>query len=66
MKELTYEEASLKLEKLVSELEKGDLSLEDTVKKYNEATKLSGYCAALLNNAKLKITKLSQEEENEG
>lgn len=62
---LTYEEAMKKLEKLVEELEKGELSLEDTVKLYDEATKLSGYCAGLLNNAKLRISEMTANKEDE-
>lgn len=56
---MTYENASAKLKELVDELEKGDKTLEDTVKLYDEAVKLSGYITALLNNAKLKITEIS-------
>lgn len=59
MENMTYEQAVKKLEKAVVRLEKGDLSLEDTVKLYNEATKLSGYCTAMLENAKTKISELN-------
>lgn len=62
MDNLTYEQAIEKLEKIVIELEKGDMPLEDTVKLYDEATRLSGYCTALLNNAKTKITELSSKD----
>ena len=64
-KNMKYEEAMKKLEELVLRLEKGDMPLEDTVKVYDEATKLSGYCTALLENAKLKITELSQDGESD-
>ena len=60
-KNMKYEEAFSELEKLTEILEKGDLPLEETVKVYDEATKLFGYCTALLDNAKLKITQLSQD-----
>ena len=60
-KNMKYEEAVAELEKLTVTLEKGDLPLEDTVKIYDEATRLYGYCTALLENAKLKITELSQD-----
>lgn len=65
MKKMTYEEAMKKLGEKVALLEKGELPLEDTVKIYDEAVKLSGYCTALLDNAKLKITELSEKKENE-
>ena len=64
-KNMKYEEAVKKLEEIVIKLEKGDMALEDTVKLYDEATKLSGYCTALLENAKLKITEISEKEDAE-
>lgn len=64
MKKMTYEEAVKKLEEKVVLLEKGELPLEETVKVYDEAMKLSGYCTAMLDNAKLKITELSENKEN--
>lgn len=64
MKNLKYEDAVKKLETIVEKLEKGDLALEETIKLYDEATKLSGYCTAMLDNAKLKIQELSEKKEN--
>ena len=64
MKKLKYDEAIKKLEALVVKLEKGDCSLEETIKLYDEATKLSGYCTAMIDNAKLKIEELSEKKEN--
>lgn len=64
MKNLKYEDAVKKLEGIVEKLEKGDLALEETIKLYDEATKLSGYCTAMLDNAKLKIQELSENKED--
>lgn len=61
MENMSYEQAVKKLEKAIQRLEKGDLSLDETVELYNEATKLSGYCTAMLDNAKTKISELSSE-----
>lgn len=63
MKNIKYENAIKKLEEIVLKLEKGDLPLEETIKLYDEATKLSGYCTAMLDNAKLKIEELSEKKE---
>lgn len=63
MENMTYEQAVKKIEKIVLKLEKGDLPLEDTVRLYDEATKLTGYCTAMLNNAKVRITELTVQEE---
>ena len=68
MKNMKYEDAVKKLEELVQKLEKGDMTLDETVACYDEATKISGYCEAMLNNAKLRIEELrvnKEEEENE-
>lgn len=62
---MSYEEAVKLLEEKVALLEKGEMPLEETVKLYDEAMKLSGYCTALLNHAKLKITELSENGEND-
>lgn len=64
MENLTFEEALKQLEEKVQLLEKGDKSLDDTLKIYDEAVKLSGYCSALLNTAKMKISELNISEGN--
>lgn len=61
-KETTYEEASAALAKLVEKLEKGDLSLDETVKTYAQAQKLSAECVDLLEKAKLKITQIGEQK----
>lgn len=64
MKNLKYEQAVKKLEEIVLKLEKGDLPLDETIRLYEEATKLSGYCSAMLDNAKLQIENISTEKGN--
>lgn len=54
-KEINYEESIKKLEKIVSDLEKGKLPLEDSLKKYEEGVKLASACTKKLNEAKRKI-----------
>lgn len=61
-KETTYEEASAALAGLVEKLEKGDLSLDETVKTYAQAQKLSAECVDLLEKAKLKITQIGEQK----
>ncbi|MFQ6605406.1 MAG: exodeoxyribonuclease VII small subunit [Fidelibacterota bacterium] len=48
-----------KLEKLLQELESGELSLNDSLKKYEEGVKLSETCKAILEEAEQKIETLS-------
>ena len=47
----SFEETIKELEKIATELENGDLSLEDSVSKFEEGMKLSKQCNDLLENA---------------
>ena len=49
------------LEKIVSELEKGDLSLDNSVNKFEEGMKLSKECNKILEEAQKKITILLED-----
>lgn len=69
VKELKFEEAMQELEKIANDLEKGDLSLEESVTKFEEGMKLSKQCNDMIEKAEKKITILLQkdgkiEEEN--
>ena len=61
-KELTYEEAMTRLEKIVSMLETDTLSLDDSLKLFEEGTKLARFCNKTLDEAELQITKLNSGE----
>lgn len=49
-KDLNFEQAMSKLEKIATELEKGELSLDESVSKFEEGMKLSKQCSDLLEN----------------
>lgn len=53
------------LEKIVSELEDGNLSLDDSVKKFEDGIKLSKHCNEILNKAEREITILLEKENGE-
>jgi exodeoxyribonuclease VII small subunit len=55
MKEIKFEEALKKLEDIVSKLEAGDMSLEESLSKYEEGIKLSKICSRQLEAAKSKV-----------
>ncbi|MEC7911520.1 MAG: exodeoxyribonuclease VII small subunit [Pseudomonadota bacterium] len=58
-KDTTNFEASLKkLEKIVLKLEDGDISLEDSVKSFEEGIGLVKECQKQLSEAELKVKKL--------
>lgn len=54
--EKTFEEGILELEKIVLDLESGDMTLDDSMKKFEEGMKLSKHCGELLASAEKKIT----------
>lgn len=60
-KELNFEDAFNKLEEIVDDLESGDLSLEDSLKKFEEGIKLSRICNEKLEKARQKIEVLMKE-----
>lgn len=63
-KTMKFEAAVEKLEALVRKLEGGDLTLEDSLKAFEEGIGLARVCEARLKEAKGKIEKLIQKENN--
>ena len=61
-KKKTYEEAIARLEEITSQLEKGGIPLEQSLKLFEEGTKLSAYCYKILNEAQQKVTELSTDD----
>ena len=62
MKEVKFEEKMKKLETIANELEKGDLSLEESVSKFEEGMKISKECNEIIQNTEKKITMLLQQD----
>ena len=62
MKEKSFEEALLKLEEIIRDLEKGEIPLDDMVKKYTEATSLVKFCSEKLDNATKTVNKILNED----
>lgn len=63
MEEMNFEETMEMLEQIANTLEKGDLSLEESLVKFEEGMKLSKKCNEILENAQKKITILLSEGE---
>lgn len=57
---LTFEASIERLDQIVAALESGDVSLEESIKLFEEGTALSARCAKLLDEAELKVTRLMQ------
>ena len=62
MEEESFEESLLKLESIIRELEKGEVPLDDMVKKYTEAMELVKFCSEKLNNATQTVNKILNED----
>ncbi len=62
MAKVKFEEALKGLEDIVERLEKGDLSLDETLSEYESGIKLYKQCLALLENAEKKIQVLVKDE----
>jgi len=62
-KDLNFEETMESLEKIVQELEKGDLNLDDSISKFEEGMKLSKVASKYLEEAEKKITMLVSDKE---
>lgn len=62
MKKQTYEESIKTLEDIVAKLENGDVPLDESLKLFEEGTKLAAFCSKALDTAEQKILSLSQAE----
>ena len=58
-----FEAALAELETLVSRMEDGDLSLEESLSAFENGIKLTRQCQQALEQAELKVQKLSQTED---
>ncbi|MBS1238320.1 MAG: exodeoxyribonuclease small subunit [Deltaproteobacteria bacterium] len=61
MSEKKFEEAMKRLETIVEGLERGDLSLEESLKSFEEGMKLLQFCSKKLEEAEQKVTLLIKE-----
>lgn len=62
MNNLTYEAAISRLEEIVNLLEKNEISLDESIRLFEEGIELTAYCSNTLKNAQQKITTLSKEQ----
>ena len=57
--DLTFEEALLELEQIVSQLENEQLSLDESLALFERGQILSNHCIEILEEAELKVTHLT-------
>ena len=63
MAKKTFEQSLKQLEKIVQELESGDLPLEKAIKKFEEGIQLSKFCSRKLDETEERINVLMRDEE---
>ena len=59
----SFESAMEQLETLVSKMESGDLSLEESLKAFEKGVKLTRFCQDQLQKAELKVQELNSNSE---
>ena len=62
-KKMTFEQALSRLEEIVSQLESGEITLDQSIKAFEEGQKLVQFCLQKLNEAETKVKKLTTDSE---
>ncbi|HLA99556.1 MAG TPA: exodeoxyribonuclease VII small subunit [Anaerolineales bacterium] len=62
VEEITYEQAFAELEQVVRALETGEHTLDESVRLYERGQALARHCAALLEQAELKVHQLAGDD----
>ncbi|NLP46604.1 MAG: exodeoxyribonuclease VII small subunit [Epulopiscium sp.] len=62
---MSFEKALKKLEEIVEHLEKGDTSLEESLKYYQEGVILANFCTKQLEKAEKQVLVLQEENNGE-
>lgn len=56
---MTFEQALAELERIVQELERGQLDLDAAIKAYERGSELKAHCTAKLREAQLRVERIS-------
>lgn len=62
-KKKTFEDSMTQLEKIVEDLEDGDLPLETAIKKFEEGVRLSKFCFDKLEETEKKVSLLLKDQD---
>jgi len=55
---LTFEQAMKRLDEIVAAMESGQIGIEESIARYEEAMQLAGHCRAILDQAEQRIKKI--------
>ena len=61
--EMTFEQAMSELERIVTELERGDVPLEDSISLYEKGAELKKRCDTKLKEAEQKVAAITLDED---
>ncbi len=59
VKDMSFEEAMAELERVVGQLERGDVALDDSIKLYERGAALKAHCEARLKAAEEKVAQIT-------
>ena len=62
---LSFEEAIKELGSIVSNIEQGQISLQDSLRQYEKGMAMIKHCRSILTEAERRIEKISQQQEPE-
>jgi exodeoxyribonuclease VII small subunit len=63
MGEMTFEDSMKRIEEIVADLERGDLPLDESLDRFEEAIKLARQCQHKINQARNRIAKLVKADD---
>lgn len=61
--EMSFEEAMAELERVVGQLDRGDVPLEDSIKLYERGAELKARCEVKLKEAEEKVAKITLDRD---
>lgn len=62
---LSFEEAMRQLDEIVSAMESGQIGIEESISRYEEAMRLAAQCRKILDEAELRIRKIQADASGE-
>lgn len=60
---ISFEESLQQIHHIVSDLESGDLTLEESIAKYQAGSRLIDQCRSLIADAEMRVTELARQDE---
>jgi exodeoxyribonuclease VII small subunit len=60
-RKLKFEEAMQRLDAIVEAMESGEIGIEDSITRYEEAMELAAHCRRILEEAELRIKRIQQD-----